>query len=172
MIGVLAFILTTHAAEPSAEALEPTRKCQPDISWEWGAAQGLMAGVFVMHGVQPLAVATGEAAWKDKYYVSIAGTALYGTTLGGLLAHKRWALYTAIIGPAVGVTSVVAGWGLSQAGVIDSDIRPDTFQIAGGVLQVGALALSVDLLKRDPRWQVTLGPMSGTAPGLAVGGAW
>lgn len=114
----------------------------------WGITQGLMAGVVVAHGVQPAAVLTGDLAWKDKHVVAISGTALYGVTLGGLVARKRWALWVATIGPAVGLTSVLTGWGLGAAGVIDAKIRPDVFQLAGGALQVPAAVISVDLLRR------------------------
>lgn len=120
----------------------------PELDQTWGLSQGLMAGVVVMHGVQPLAVATGDLEWKDKYAVSIAGTALYSVALGGMLARRRWAPIIAIVGPAVGLSTVLTGWGLSRAGVIDADIRPDTFQLAGGALQLPAAVLSVQLLRQ------------------------
>lgn len=114
----------------------------------WGLTQGLMAGVVVAHAVQPAAVLTGDLAWKDKHVVAISGTALYGATLAGLAGRKRWALWVATIGPAVGLSSVLTGWALGEAGVIDAKIRPDVFQMAGGAIQVPAAVISVDLLRR------------------------
>jgi hypothetical protein len=122
------------------------------VDARWGQIQGLMAGITIMHGVQPLAAAAGELPWKDKYVVSLGGAALYGTAFGGFMARQRWALYVALIGPVVGLTSVLTGWALDEAGVIDATIRPDTFQLSGGVLQVAAWLIAYQLLRIDPRF--------------------
>ena len=122
------------------------------VDTRWGQIQGLMAGITVMHAVQPIAAATGDLPWKDKYYVSIGGGVLYGATFAGLTQRQKWPLSVALIGPAVGGTAVFGGWALDAAGVIDATIKPDTFQIAGGTLQAGAWLIALQLLRIDPRF--------------------
>lgn len=122
------------------------------LNRRWGRAQGLMAGVTVMHGVQPLAAGLGDIAWKDKYYVGISGAALYGATTVGLILRQRWSPYVAIWGPVSGLTAVATGWLLSELGVIELTVQPDTFQVVGGILQLIALVDAVWLLKNEPRW--------------------
>jgi len=122
------------------------------VDSRWGQIQGLMAGITVTHAVQPVAAAVGELPWKDKYYISIGGGVLYGATLVGLTQRHKWALYVALIGPAVGASAVFGGWALDAAGVIDATIKPDAFQIAGGTLQGAAWLIALQLLKIDPRF--------------------
>ena len=122
------------------------------VNTRWGQIQGLMAGITVMHAVQPIAAAVGDLPWKDKYYVSIGGGVLYGATFVGLTQRQKWPLYVSLIGPAVGSTAVFGGWALDAAGVIDATIKPDTFQIAGGTLQAGAWLIALQLLRIDPRF--------------------
>lgn len=112
-----------------------------------------MAGIAVMHAVQPIAAVVGELEWKDKYYISIAGSVLYTTAFVGHLYEQEWSLWIALIGPAVGLTAVLTGWILSETGVIDATIRPDVFQLSGGVLQVFAWLIAYQLLQEDPQFQ-------------------
>lgn len=124
-----------------------------DEDMRWGQMQGLMAGITVAHGVQPLAVAMGDLEWKNKHYVAVAGTALYGTALIGHSLKKRWSLHIAIVGPMVGLTSILTATALDAVGVTSLGVRPDSFQVAGGLLQVPAAWLALGLL-RDTRVQV------------------
>lgn len=152
----------------------------PRLEHRWGLAQGLMAGIVVSHAVQPLAVLTGDLAWKDKHVVAISGAALYGASFGGMMARKRWSLWIAIGGPVVGITSITGAWILGSAGLIEAEVRPDVFQLAGGLLQVPAAALSWSLLRDDPRlrrepsvWlQVRPPGEPGELGGLEVAGVW
>ncbi len=130
----------------TAVAAEAPPDPQTGDLW-WGQTQGLMAGITFAHAIQPVLVLTGDLEWSDKHVVSIAGAVLYGTTTGGLLARKRWALKLSIWGPAVGVSSVLGGLALGELGVIEAEVRPDAFQLAGGVLQGMALVRSVQLLR-------------------------
>ena len=59
---------------PALEAPAPEAG-RPSVDTQWGRYQGLMAGVTLAHGVQPLAAAFGDVPWTNKYYVSIAGAA-------------------------------------------------------------------------------------------------
>jgi hypothetical protein len=117
----------------------------------WGQIQGLMLGVTVTHCQQPLAAWLEEdIEFRDKHVISIGGCALYGFSFA--TATRRWrpGLWINVIGPAVGITSVTAGWILSETGVIDAEVRPDTYQIMGGILQVAALVRSIQLLRAGP----------------------
>jgi hypothetical protein len=122
-----------------------------------------MAGITITHAVQPIAAGFGEIEWKDKFVVSIGGAALYGTTFVGLMLRQKWALIVSLVGPAVGLTSVLTGWALSEAGVLEASIRPDVFQVGGGVLQVAAWLIAYQLLEIDPRFQVGVTPTAGGA---------
>lgn len=124
----------------------------PNTDNLWGLQTGLMAGVTVMHAVQPIAAGFGEVPWTDKYYVSISGSFLYGATFVGHVYRQKWSLYIAIFGPVSGFTTVMTTFALGQAGVIDLEVRPDVFQMAGGVLQIPAAITAVMLLKNDLRW--------------------
>lgn len=152
--GVLALVCALGGAARADEGLVDTR---------WGQIQGLMAGIAMAHAVQPIAAGLGELEWKDKYVVSIGGAALYGTTFIGLMVRQKWALWVALIGPVVGLTSVLTGWVLDETGVIDASIRPDTFQVGGGVLQVAAWLIAYQLLHIDPRWRAEVRPVPGGA---------
>ena len=147
---VLAAIVATGCAR--AVPTPQTAASRARVDTRWGQIQGLMAGITVIHAVQPIAVAFDELPWKDKYYVSITGAALYGATFVGLVRRERWALYVALIGPATGLATILTGWALGEAGVIDATIRPDVFQVAGGTLQLGAWLIAHQLLRIDPRF--------------------
>lgn len=136
--------------ETSQDDFEPL---PPDmVATRWGQIQGLMAGITFAHAIQPIAAAVGDIAWKDKYYVSIAGAVLYGTAFVGHLFEQEWSLYIALIGPAVGLTAVLTGWILYETEVSPFPVRPDAFQLGGGVLQLLAWLIAYQLLTRDPQF--------------------
>jgi len=142
----------------------------------WAHVQGLMLGVTVAHCQQPLAAALeDDIAWRDKHWISLGGCALYGASFGTSLARWRPGLWINVIGPAVGVSSVGVGWILSATDVIDADIRMDTYQIMGGILQVAALIRSVQLLRAGPpppRADGVAIDVSAAPGGLAIIGTW
>ena len=106
----------------------------------WGALQGLMLGVAVLHAQQPIAVMTGDLDMTPKIWVAVGGAILYTLTLVGLLMRERWALLITTFGPAVGLTSVLAG------GLLGLGTQVDTFQIMGGIPQVVALVIASRML--------------------------
>lgn len=116
---------------------------------KWARLQGLMLGIAIMHAVQPIAAVLGDIEWIPKHWVAVAGGIIYTTSFVASMFRQKWGLWINIIGPCVGLTSVLGGFALNQAGVLDLTIRPDTFQIMGGILQVWALILSVQLLKKS-----------------------
>lgn len=121
----------------------------------WGLVAGLMAGIAALHGVQPAAAWTGLLPWQGKLWVALAGAVLYSATLVLLLLQSRHprlgraGLWVAVVGPCAGLVAVVAGSVLYATGMISVPFRGgDAFQIAGGLLQVPALAIAVYLLRR------------------------
>ncbi|MDP6935692.1 MAG: hypothetical protein QGG40_22420 [Myxococcota bacterium] len=135
------------AGPPALAAEQPTEATME--RW-WGEATGLMAGIAVIHGVQPLAAAAGQVEWTDKFYVSTAGFGLYTASAIGIGMHEEWGLYIAIGGPALGFSSIMTGYALSEIGVLDTDIQPDAFQLAGAMLQVPCAIRSWQILKHEP----------------------
>lgn len=109
--------------------------------YKWGLLVGLMAGIVQAHAVQPIASLVGELPWRNKFYISIAGAVLYSITLIGLAFEKKWALWITVFGPIVGVTAIIFGTAATTT------IRPDTFQVVGGSLQLVALIVACKLLK-------------------------
>lgn len=146
LIALAAALLGALAPPASAAPMAPQ---DLDSARLWGVEQGLMAGITMAHAVQPIAVLTGDIPWKPKHVVAISGAVLYGATFTGLMLYQKPALYVAVGGPVVGSTAIFGGWILDRAGVIDVPIRPDVFQLAGGVLQVPAAIIAVKLLRED-----------------------
>lgn len=119
-----------------------------------------MAGIAVMHAVQPIAARSGLLDWQPKYWVSIAGAVLYAACLALFLVGqkitglvwpprlRRAALWIAVAGPLVGLAAVATGVLLAHLGVVSGFRGFDAFQLSGGVLQVAALAIAVVLLRR------------------------
>jgi len=103
-----------------------------------------MLGIFILHLVQPVAALFGDITWIPKHWVALSGGVIYGTSFFASLHKEKWSLWINIIGPCIGLTSIIGGW------LLGFDIRPDTFQIMGGIPQVWALLTSVQLL-RPPR---------------------
>lgn len=132
-------------------------RAAPSEDQQWSRLQGLMAGVTVMHAVQPIGALVGEWPWKNKYFVSTAGAVLYGVTLGGTLMEQRWALYVAVIGPATGLATITTLAILDALDVTNTGVRPDVMQVAGGVLQVLAAIIAIDILIRLPDTAVDTG---------------
>lgn len=145
-LAALLFCLLGLAPVARAAPMTP-----PDLASArlWGVEQGLMAGITISHAVQPIAVLTGDLPWTPKKYVAISGAVLYGATFTGLMFYQRPALLVAVGGPVVGTTAVFGGWILNRAGVIDLAIKPDVFQVAGGVMQLPAAIIAVKLLRED-----------------------
>ncbi len=137
--------------------LGPRPGAAADLDHRWGLTQGLMAGIVVVHGVQPLAVAFGDLEWRPKHAVALAGTGLYGVALTGLALRQRWGLTLALVGPAAGLTAILGATVLDAVGVTDLGVRPDSFQVAGALLQIPTAILAVGLL-RDSRVTVAAGP--------------
>lgn len=144
LVALFAALLLCGRAH--AQTMRPTSL---ESARQWGLEQGLMAGIALSHAVQPVAVLTGDLQWKPKHWVAISGGVLYTATFVGLMYYQRPALYAAVIGPMAGGTAVFGGWLLNRAGVIDMEIRPDVFQIAGGVLQVPAAILAWRMLREE-----------------------
>ncbi len=110
-----------------------------------------MLGVTVTHCQQPLAAWLEDSIeFRDKHVVSIGGCALYGFSFASSLKRWRPGLWINVLGPAIGITSVTAGWILSETDVINANVRPDTYQIMGGILQMVALYRSIQLLRSKP----------------------
>lgn len=85
-----------------------------------------------------------DITWTPKHWVALSGGVIYGTSFFASLHKGKWSLWINIIGPCIGLTSIIGGW------LLGFDIHPDTFQIMGGIPQVCALLTSVQLL-RSPR---------------------
>jgi hypothetical protein len=161
-------------AEDVQPVTEPSAADPVPRDLYWGQIQGLMLGVAVTHCQQPLAAWLEEdIEFRDKHVISIGGCALYGVSFA--TAMKRWrpGLWINIIGPAVGITSVTAGWILSETDVIDATVRPDTYQIMGGILQMAALVRSIQLLRAGPPDDRPAALSVDISPsGLTVSGSW
>ncbi len=119
-----------------------------------GLILGLMAGITVLHGIQPIAALVGSLPWVPKMWVAVAGAVLYGTCAVGLYfgvrsdgTGGRWALRSALVGPLEGFPALVVGFFLGTA------VRPDVWTWGGAVLQVPAQVLAVVLL-HPPRHKV------------------
>jgi hypothetical protein len=119
-----------------------------DDSRCWGALQGLLLGIAVLHGQQPVAAWMGSLQWTDKMYVSIGGAILYTISFIGMMLRRRGFLWINLIGPGAGLSFILIGYVLNLTGLLESTVRPDVFQIAGGIPQVAAFILSICLLRR------------------------
>jgi len=108
----------------------------------WGTMIGLMAGIVQAHAVQPIAALTGAVEWRTKFFIAIAGALLYTASLIGLILGRTWGLWIAVFGPLVGLSAVLAGTALTTT------IRPDAFQVVGGVLQLVAMVVAVKIITK------------------------
>lgn len=151
MRSMLRALLVAAALSLSAPAAAeaPQAPSSGSLDHRWGLMQGLMAGITISHGVQPLAVGLGDLEWRNKHVIALGGTALYGTAFAGHCFRQRWSLHIAVIGPMVGLTSVMTAFALDQAGVLELGVRPDAFQLAGGVLQLPAAILAWKMLRES-----------------------
>lgn len=139
----------------------------------WGQVQGLMLGVTITHCQQPLAAwLEDDIEFRDKHVVSIGGCVLYGASFATAMMRSRRGLWINIIGPAVGITSVTAGWILSETGTINANVRPDTYQIMGGILQMAALYRSIQLLRAGKRAEPAKLGVTVGAGTIGVRGSW
>jgi hypothetical protein len=109
----------------------------------WTILQVLMLLVALSHLLQPLLL-----VWRPKFVVASAGAVLYTVCFLGLLRHRRWALWIAVLGPILGFSTLCLGAALLALGVIRIPLRPDVYTFAGGLFQVPALVLAAGLLGR------------------------
>ena len=161
---------------PEVEVVEEARLVRVDpikLERRWATLEGLMAGITVIHAVQPVAALTGDLPWSDKKWVAVGGTVLYGTAFIGHHYRQRWSLYIPVIGPMVGFTTVMTGFVLSETTDLGIEIRPDAFQVAGAVLQLPAMVISWRLLKdtKNLKAQRAVAVVP-TMNGLAISGTW
>ena len=145
--GVVAALCITLLST-AAVAAPPLDELPPKDRDAWQRLLGLEAGIAAMHCVQPVSAAFGEIEFIPKHYVAIAGCGVYGLNTIAIAYRQKFALWVNVIGPAVGLTSVLGGWALNAAGVIEAEIRPDVPQVMGGFLQLWAWIDSVRLLSR------------------------
>ncbi len=146
----------------SAPAMAAEQPDEVAVQRWWGEATGLMVGIAVIHGVQPLAAAAGQLGWTDKFFVATAGFGIYSASAIGIGLQHKWGLYIAIGGPALGFTAVMTGFTLYSAGVIDTAVTPDVFQLAGALMQVPCALRAWQLLRKEPKWHsVRLQPTFG-----------